>query len=358
MGFTRWILLVGTGRQYDLPAQVAGLAKEFGRALAEEGYGLVIGGWPGVDYLAAESFNEGIKKTKKSLSDYLLQVIADKRPAVFPANASYPDYKGGFIITVPTGTREWIEAIKYADAVILLGGEGGTRETYYYANQEQRPVFPIARTGGDAAFVFQDSTEQWEFLPYNGFTKEEFNQALNQPVETAEQIQKAVQDTLKLLKSQFSKVSESPNLVFVSYAHEDRQWLVKIRSALRPLEKKTVLSVWDDWKLRPGDDFKLEILKNIKQVRAAVLIVSDSFMNSEFIQKYELPKLLELHHRHGIKLFWLQLEGETWKSSEVAKFLSINDPNFPLSTLPPAQQQEALIHLRRRLEVELSNTVS
>jgi hypothetical protein len=43
----RWVLVLGTGRQRCLPNEVLLLAEALGRALAEQGFGLVVGGWPG-----------------------------------------------------------------------------------------------------------------------------------------------------------------------------------------------------------------------------------------------------------------------------------------------------------------------
>ena len=58
---TRWILVAGTGRQRDLPITVLRVAEELGRRLAAEDYGLICGGWPGVDYVTANAFAEGTR---------------------------------------------------------------------------------------------------------------------------------------------------------------------------------------------------------------------------------------------------------------------------------------------------------
>ncbi|MBO3273147.1 hypothetical protein [Hymenobacter defluvii] len=134
-------MVAGTGRQKALPTPVALLAEAVGRELAKQGYGLVVGGWPGVDYLAARGFAQVLAAQGLPLADYLIQVVSTSRPVVYPPGADYPDFRGGHIIAVPAGVREWVEALKYAEAVVLLGGEGGTRETFWYATQEQRPCF-------------------------------------------------------------------------------------------------------------------------------------------------------------------------------------------------------------------------
>lgn len=347
MDVLRWVLVAGTGRQQGLAGAVSLLAEAFGRALAQQGFGLVVGGWPGVDYLVAQGFAQVLEAKKRPLADYLIQVVAANQPAVYPANARYPDFRGGHIIEVPTGAREWIEALKYADAVVLLGGEGGTRETFWYATQEQRPVFPIPCTGGDAASVFSDCMERWELFPYQGFTQEGFRATLTRPAETEEQARVLAEGVMRLLHAQFTPRVETKAPIFVSYAHKDSQWLVKLRSALRPLEHRAELAVWDDHRLRPGDLFNKHIRETIARAPVAILIVSSAFFASTFIQQEELPKLLERGESGSCRLLWLLVDGEEWKDSPLRhKILAANDVQVPLASLSPARQQDALITLR------------
>jgi predicted Rossmann-fold nucleotide-binding protein len=82
-----WVLVAGTGRQSGLPASVSLLAGELGRSLAENSYGLVVGGWPGVDYMTSRAYAEVLQQRGLALSDNLIQVVAAHRPVVFPEGA-------------------------------------------------------------------------------------------------------------------------------------------------------------------------------------------------------------------------------------------------------------------------------
>ena len=269
MEVVRWVLVAGTGRQHELPRAVALLAAAFGRALAEQGFGLV-GGWPGVDYLVAQGYAQALAAQKLPLADYLIQVVADSRPGVYPAQARYPNFQGGYVVEVPTGVREWVEALKYADAVVLLGGAGGTRETFWYATQEQRPVFPVFCTGGDAALVFADCVARWELFPYQGFTAEDFTATLAQPAADEPQARELAAGVLRLLQAQFKPKADARAPIFISYAHEDQPWLLRLRSALRPLEHRAQLAVWDDHRLQAGDVYKDRIVEAIARAPVAI----------------------------------------------------------------------------------------
>jgi hypothetical protein len=86
--------------------------------------------------------------------------------------------------------------------------------------------------------------------------------------------------------------------VFVSYAREDRRWLdPDHRFSLIPFLMESLrrhkVAFWFDKELKPGDEFKRHIESQIDQSQIALLIVSQSFLNSEFIESKEMPRIAE-----------------------------------------------------------------
>lgn len=144
--FQKPVLVVGTG-SYNLPETVYQSSVQVGRLLAELDCNLVVGGWEGVDYVVAEEFSKLISQKDVRLSDKLTQVVSDGKQPVF---------KGGNVENVPNGVMEWIGGLRKAKALILIGGEGGTYETYHYAKQEKIPSIPLPQTGGDALKVYAE----------------------------------------------------------------------------------------------------------------------------------------------------------------------------------------------------------
>jgi len=86
--------------------------------------------------------------------------------------------------------------------------------------------------------------------------------------------------------------------VFVSYAREDRDWLDRTyRYNLVPflaesLRRQNVV-FWFDKQLVPGDEYRRLIETRIDQAQIALLIVSQAFLNSEFIETVEMPRIAE-----------------------------------------------------------------
>jgi hypothetical protein len=90
--------------------------------------------------------------------------------------------------------------------------------------------------------------------------------------------------------------------IFVSYAREDKQWLdPEYRYNLIPFLAESLrrygVVFWYDKELKPGDVFKRQIESEIDQAQIALLIVSQSFLNSEFIEQIEMARITERARR-------------------------------------------------------------
>src|SRR5215471_12199660 len=58
----RWVMVAGTGRQFGLQEKECWCADAIGYRLGYDGFGLVVGGWPGVDHIVAASFARGLEE--------------------------------------------------------------------------------------------------------------------------------------------------------------------------------------------------------------------------------------------------------------------------------------------------------
>lgn len=86
--------------------------------------------------------------------------------------------------------------------------------------------------------------------------------------------------------------------VFVSYAREDAKWLDRdyrfnlVPFLMESLKRQNVV-FWFDKDLKPGDEFRRHIEAEIDQSQIALLIVSQSFLNSDFIEQHEMSRIAE-----------------------------------------------------------------
>ena len=144
----KWVWVLGSA--YNLSDIEVKTAKIIGKFIAESGYGLVTGGWPGVDYLAAEAYHDTLQSiTDINAAEYLVQFIE---------TGQKPDYNKG--ITHYVNPKEWRPAVIAKSFVaISIGGQGGTYELFEYARDNNFPFIPLPLTMGDSIRAYNDLIE-------------------------------------------------------------------------------------------------------------------------------------------------------------------------------------------------------
>ena len=140
--------------------------------------------------------------------------------------------------------------------------------------------------------------------------------------------------------------------IFISYSHQDIDWLKKIQTYLKVLNfENEKLEVWDDTKIKPGNNWKEEIKKALESCRIAILLISMDFLASDFIRNDELPPLLkQAQSENTIILPLIVRPSRFTKDKNLSGFQSINDPNKPLSKLGTNEQEELLVKLTDTVE--------
>jgi hypothetical protein len=143
--------------------------------------------------------------------------------------------------------------------------------------------------------------------------------------------------------------------LFISYSHEDAKWLERLRKFLVHLEDEDI-SIWDDRKLNAGVQWQDEIQKALTDARAAVLLISQDFLNSKFIKTEELPTLLEKAKSEGLLIFWVPVRPSTVLIDEnpIVKFqAAVEKPEVALSKLRKPEWEEQLTFIRQKIGAAL-----
>jgi SLOG cluster4 family len=187
---TKWVLVAGSGTE-SLPEKIVEVSRRLGRGLADSGFGLVSGGWRGVDHIVARSFAEAVKETEGNLGKRLIQFMERGRT---------PDFPAGRFVTANSDREAWDKSIARAEAVILVGGVGGTYETGKIARRQGKPVLPLADTRDgnfpDAYRTYFEILDSWNAQPIAGLNREDFED-LSAPAPAV------ATDVIRLLKRLF-----------------------------------------------------------------------------------------------------------------------------------------------------------
>jgi len=134
--------------------------------------------------------------------------------------------------------------------------------------------------------------------------------------------------------------------VFISYSHKDKKWLDRLQTTLKPLP----ISIWADTQIKAGAKWSEEITGALSSAKVAVLLVSQSFLSSEFITNEELPALLEAAEKDGVTILWVALEACLYDETEISKYQSLNNPARPLDKLKGATLSEELVNIAKQIK--------
>ena len=160
-----------------------------------------------------------------------------------------------------------------------------------------------------------------------------------------------INENMEVNEQMESKVKR--NKIFISYSHEDKEWLKRVQKHLSVLENNAVnIDVWDDTRIKAGMKWEKEIEKAISETKIAVLLISTDFLASGFILKDELPPLLKAAENDGAKILPLILMPSRFtKTKNLRQFTAVNDPEKePLVNLNKGEQERILVKLANRIE--------
>ena len=142
--------------------------------------------------------------------------------------------------------------------------------------------------------------------------------------------------------------------LFICYSHTDQKYREQFSKFLvgRPVKG---VEIFSDALIKPGAKWEEEILKNLKTATAALLLVSQDFMVSPFIQRVELRELLEGHIRRGLRLFLVAVRPTNYQGTYLEPFQWARPPDRPLSALSPHEQEQAMVDVCSSIAEQLAD---
>jgi hypothetical protein len=105
-------------------------------------------------------------------------------------------------------------------------------------------------------------------------------------------------------------------IIFISYSHKDEDWKDRLVTHLSVLQQHGLLDIWDDRRIGAGEDWYQEIQAAMSVACVAILLVSANFLTSKFILSEEVPTLLRLREKEGLKIFPVIARPCLWKHVE------------------------------------------
>lgn len=149
------------------------------------------------------------------------------------------------------------------------------------------------------------------------------------------------------LLATFSQAVTAPvrDKVFISYSREDQRWLDRFLANIKPILQNTAFLPWSDRSIAPGERWRPAIHHAISTARVAVVLVSQTFLGSEFVIKEELPALLAAAASQKLVVLCVHLTASVWQSTAIKDLQSASNPEKPLDTLKKPERNKALVDI-------------
>jgi predicted nucleotide-binding protein len=155
-----------------------------------------------------------------------------------------------------------------------------------------------------------------------------------------------------------ARAKRTRNSVFISYSHVDAKWLARISTMLTPLIRSDRISVWDDTAIKPGTKWRTEIKRAIASAKVALLLVSPSFLASEYIAENELPPVLNAAEEKGLVIVWALVSACLYKKTALADYQAAHSIARPLDTLPAPKRNQALLSIAETVGMALESDMN
>jgi DNA-binding NtrC family response regulator len=119
---------------------------------------------------------------------------------------------------------------------------------------------------------------------------------------------------------------------------------------LQGLAQFSGVDTWTEDRIRPGDEWQVEIDAGLAVADVALLLLSPSFLASKFINDDEVPKLLMRHANGGVRIIPVLLKACTWESHPVlGKFQMLPPGAVPLASFTGERRNSALVEVAREI---------
>lgn len=135
--------------------------------------------------------------------------------------------------------------------------------------------------------------------------------------------------------------------VFISYSHKDEKYRIALEDHLKILQRLNMISVWSDRMIQAGDDFKNAIDENLRKSGIILLLVSSSFIASDYCYGIELKTALERDEKDEAVVIPVILRDCLWQESPVGKLKALPKDGKPVQRF--TRKDEAYTSIAREI---------
>jgi hypothetical protein len=136
--------------------------------------------------------------------------------------------------------------------------------------------------------------------------------------------------------------------VLVSYAHKDQDLCDQIREHLSGLRRAKIINDWYDRQIDAGGDWAAGIDERLQRARVVLLLVSSSFLSSDYCQEVEVHRAMERHRAGEAIVVPIVLRDCDWTDTPFGHLNKLPRQHRAITLAP--DRDEALAEITRELK--------
>lgn len=121
--------------------------------------------------------------------------------------------------------------------------------------------------------------------------------------------------------------------LFISYSHDDADYLREFQKHLSPLKRNGVISAWSDQALIAGDVLHDELVAQLESSDLVSFLVSSSFLNSISCYEKEFMETITRRNQQQVEIIPVIIRDCLWKETPISRFLATPKDGMAISTL-------------------------
>jgi hypothetical protein len=125
-----------------------------------------------------------------------------------------------------------------------------------------------------------------------------------------------------------------PIKVFISYSHQDEPLRRQLEDHLALLKRQGGINIWHDRRISPGEEWKGKIDRELAEAHIILLVVTSSFLASDYCYDVEMKVALERSDSHDAFVVPIIGKACDWHTAPFAKLQSLPKDGQPVTSWP------------------------
>lgn len=161
-------------------------------------------------------------------------------------------------------------------------------------------------------------------------------------------------------QSAVPKRADDPVIIFISHKNAplDNAILDELNSFMKQPVEAAGGVIWYDRLMEWGTEWDKEIKQKMEQADIVLLFISQGFLSSDYINKYEIPAFLRRREQEGLRVLPLIISDSTWDMHDwLPRFSALPDPQDALRTVKAYRQADRSDEIYTKITRQLVDIV-